>query len=1079
MTSKHIFNIFLIAILGLLLGSCRDDDIEWDDLGEGEGLLSASVTFQPLVGTLEDSSRTPGDAIKGFDTLTVLVYDSKGTLLHCYQKDQLLNYKYTADGNTEMPDDKLGTADGSQAESKTATADFTLPDKLPFGRYRIYAVANVPGITSDNAADIENIKRIQFDWNRTNIAANNRMFGYFTPAEGYTGDESNGFEAPLIVVNKENIAIHSWIKRMASKVTVAFDGSGLKDNVWVYIRKVTIHDIPKKCYLGADNTPTSRDQLYNPYDVVTPEPNTTMYYTSKELKPSANSGTAADPGDNYHNWMRVANGLGEKGVLGSDHSEKANALYFFENNQGDHQGDPKYDKRQNIDNVGTNITKPDQEDFQDNIPYGAYIEVEAYYVSENIANVSNGAIKYRFMLGKNTTYNYNAARNHHFKLTLGFKGWANQPDWHIEYYEPEPDGSAPSVFRVSYLYNQRSMLPIKLTGKCKSVEVKIIENNWSPCDSTGKAAPANVGGSGHGAFNWNTAAGKTYNGTKYPYLGFLALQVNSDGLNGYPKKNIIENMTFSQGTSALNALENYYNGTGNGGSVNQGYRKFSGADLNFGPHISGVWNSWQVNRIDNDSRMLLIPVFTRNKSMIVNSGYTGNNPYVAYYRKAIVQITMKFDIGGGKEKTIVKNVRVMQVPRIVNPKGVWRKWNDNRSFHVQLMQLPAPNASTFDKVESEGAWKAYVEASYGSKFVSLSTATGESTLKNDTIFGGTSSNVDFNINFAGVSKNTSACAIIRVMYHGDQCVHKILVRQGYAAPLRLSDSGALWSSYNVYSAKRIGSTAEVDADGNAKYNVVLTKNSLAVGSFFKRANFTRGIYNKNRETANLGPYQAPGSTKFACTDGKSYTWGNIGRRYDRDNFSRGLGTFTAEVDGKTRTYQVPSYEHFSELDSHEFAFGVMYGDGATFTQSSVANAYGLYDPGNSGNESPNGARGVIVYNLADGRQIFFPLGVAGIGRRRQFNTIDATYNGTLWYSDVNGVLGNNGNNQYRPIPYNLPASPGAIYWIDKNKEGGHMEANDKYPSMGWDFDYFSLNVSPYTQNNYNDACLTKLIVTKQ
>lgn len=78
------------------------------------------------------------------------------------------------------------------------------------------------------------------------------------------------------------------------------------------------------------------------------------------------------------------------------------------------------------------------------MPYGTYIEVDAYYRSINEEKVGSGDIKYRFMLGKNITTNYDAERNHHYKLTLKFKNFANDADWHIEYAEPEPGIEVPN-----------------------------------------------------------------------------------------------------------------------------------------------------------------------------------------------------------------------------------------------------------------------------------------------------------------------------------------------------------------------------------------------------------------------------------------------------------------------------------------------------------------------------------------------------------------------------------------------------------------------------------------------------------
>ena len=45
------------------------------------------------------------------------------------------------------------------------------------------------------------------------------------------------------------------------KVTVSFDGNNLYENVYIYIHSIQIKDIPKSCWLGKDNKPTSSEQL--------------------------------------------------------------------------------------------------------------------------------------------------------------------------------------------------------------------------------------------------------------------------------------------------------------------------------------------------------------------------------------------------------------------------------------------------------------------------------------------------------------------------------------------------------------------------------------------------------------------------------------------------------------------------------------------------------------------------------------------------------------------------------------------------------------------------------------------------
>lgn len=87
------------------------------------------------------------------------------------------------------------------------------------------------------------------------------------------------------------------------------------------------------------------------------------------------------------------------------------------------------------------------------------------------------------MLGKNITTNYDAERNHHYKLTLKFKNFANDADWHIEYAEPEPGIEVPNPYYISYLYNRTMDLPIKINpgyAKVESVKAEILNNGWAP-----------------------------------------------------------------------------------------------------------------------------------------------------------------------------------------------------------------------------------------------------------------------------------------------------------------------------------------------------------------------------------------------------------------------------------------------------------------------------------------------------------------------------------------------------------------------------------------------------------------------
>ena len=62
-----------------------------------------------------------------------------------------------------------------------------------------------------------------------------------------------------------------------------------------------------------------------------------------------------------------------------------------------------------------------------------------------------------------------------------------------------------------------------------------------------------------------------------------------------------------------------------------------------------------------------IPMYTRAKQLVSTTGYTGNNPYVAYQRKSIVKFTATY-VENNETKTIVQNSDIRQVRRVPDHK---------------------------------------------------------------------------------------------------------------------------------------------------------------------------------------------------------------------------------------------------------------------------------------------------------------------------------------------------------------------------------------------------------------------------
>lgn len=1122
---KSLFKLLFALPLIMVLGSCADDFLAEDYiLGEGEAVVSATVDFHPLVTTENDvASRggAAGDAIANIETLTVFIYNEQGILVDIVNQNEMQSFnvikKDETGSNTDMPNDAGGKP--VQAEETTARATFTIP-KISFGRYYMYAVANVEGL-EDTEANRERFQRVkslrdmQVKWSESDIASNNQMFGYFTPT-GNDTETSAGFDAPVVTVGAKIVNLHAWIKRAASKVTVVFDGSGLHENIWIYVKNVTIRDIPLYCKIGNENSvhTNSPDSMIAVGDMIE--------YDKDGILPDG-----VKQGDQSTDWLSISKGSGLKGavsIVDGDtitHSEYDRALYFYENMQGNYADAANkkfYDKRQDWDNVGFVPSEGDY-DYKDNVKYGTYIEVEAYYNSSNPTNVSQGKIIYRFMLGQNVTYDYNASRNHHYKLTLGFKGYANQPDWHIDYVEPENTIFTDPTYYVSYIYNQRSTFPIRLTGQPTGLEIEIVENNWAPFDpSQGDSVPPAIvkePGAKDGDFTnfrWNRKVYKNegkidvtnatqdysyndvaskgyYYGLQKPYssdgknqvtytdelapkhvtpiwAGFLALQVP----DGELQPTIMEEEPYQRDFTKLKTY--YY-------TNKQNIRTFSKNDLSFNGWTAGSPstkvigtgnNACEVVKAADGSVTVNMPMWTRPKSFFGISGFTGNNPYDTYQRKAVVKITATFGT-----KKVVKYMPVFQVRRVVNPKAIWHKWDDNSSFNVTLMRRNGASSKTFDTFESEGAWKAYVKTfSEGADgFISLTGGVGKGS--DGAIYGNTNTPVSFTVNFHGQGqKDKSLCAVVEVEYHGFTCRHTIFVRQGYFQPLDIAGDGVRWSSFNLYSCdKDAAFGTSWNASTKNYIGATLTANPLTMGTMFKRGNYN-GILISNNETYGLNV--APGQyNTFAMSNGDHLTWQNI-QGYPISNSYGGWsmvafdantpqatfawGRFQAVINGETRHYRVPTYDDYNKLALNcEYGIGVIYGDGATEPAINVSDAYGFEDTDNDGNDtgigtvraSSRGMRGFIVYNPKNAHQIFFPLGARGVGRRTMTGYTATAYGdfGKLRYSQVTDVLSSN-QDAMRPIPYNTYANPGAMYWI--NKPGGPSG-----PAMCWDMNYADLN----------------------
>lgn len=1111
--------------------SCYDEmDLVNQELGDSSTDVNVTLDFEPLILTENNTSDTksPGDALNDLENLTIFLYkcenasSNTGVLKEIRYQNELTNLTIINNG-----------------ESKSA--NFVL-NKVDPGYYLIYAVANVGSdlipTNKSQAMEIfaspESLKNLKLTWNSNDVTNNAQMFGYMTSNKEQFTD---GFEASTVGIGINSNRLHCWLKRAASKVTLVFDGSGLHDNIKIYIKSVTIKDIPLNCNLGADNQPESADELI--------ESGETLYYNAQGVMADGEVNNDTD----WKNWMEVFNGSGKKGAVTIDadgkevcHSETDQALYFFENLQGDFENIKRYDKRQDWDKVGWIPENSSQPDYKDNVPYGSYIEVDAYYESNNPNQISRGPIKYRFMLGQNVTYDYNSTRNHHYNVTLGFKGYANQPDWHVVYRDEGELFVAVNNYYVSYQYNRKSIFPIRVKGNVTSLSVEIVENNWAPYHSNTTAeewddvppavVPLNSSTSTDPSvtqrdFKWNRAVyegSSYYYGLKNPYTtsgdanrkysqaeldagaptkvtpiwaGFLALMVPGGTRDEIGSSIFHVNDGFSY-SKDYDALKKYFYGQGGAkdytNNIPQNIRTFTADDFIFPEGITqktvGSGNNECTIKKGNDgSYTIYLPVWTRQKILMGISGFSGNNPYDAYRRRAKLMVSAQYGGEGSQSssKVIVKDV--FQVRRVTNPKGIWHRHDNTDPFHVSICVREDGSSPNFTPQKSDGAWKAYVQTTNVPNFLSL---TGGDRKSGDTIIGLHDTFIEFDINFNGKANyGDSRCALVRVEYHGFTTGHTIFVRQGYRTPLALIDGGASWSSFSLYGCIDNSSVnyefgSPRNSNGSNYIEAKITASPLALGSLFKRGNYNGFRISNN---ANIGAGQVPGrNTQFDMSNGTKATWGSVQGLAYINGYSVGSNKwdandihntfkwryFKAEItnpDTKqkfNRVYRVPEYKDFHELldPRIDSAVGVLYADGTTSTQMDVDFAYGFEDFYNTGDDSSTtnengrrGMRGVMLYNIHNAHQLFFPIGARGIGRRTITGYTATSYNsfGILRYGGVTSELTqqNNEINQYRPIPYDMPTAPGAIYWLDG------IESNSLGTYLSWDMNYFDQNFNAY------------------
>lgn len=1107
-----------------VLVSCQDDRLDYPGgpIEPGVSTVDVTVSFKDYTPALNDT-RAAGDAIKNIRTLWLVIYDDKGGFV---KKEQVTDFKETIIPNPR-PDNNPA------AESKTGHVDFKFT--IDNGYYRIYAVANydMGGIQDGDIDTPEKLKDLKLEWDNdpSRITSNAEMFGWFS--NDSKSEEIKEDTTPVRIDGRVT-QVHAWVRRAASKVTIAFDTQQLSNNVRIYLKSITIKDIPKECYLGASNI--VGDQNYKLNSELYGE-GETIYFG----KATASQTGKAD----HEKWVRIHRGDLIYGLhtdkagdapegstvderLAYEHSELAPALYFYENMQGKGEEGTESDKRQDVTGNNKQVTYPDGTDpndkaWKDAKKFGSYIEVQGYYENFGDTHPGRGDIIYRFMLGKDEVTDYDAERNYHYMLTMKFNGNANDVDFHIDYREEAKPGLlSQDTTYVSYLYNQETYTTVRATPRegydLVSLKAYILDNEWRPHLEAGETVSAadmynvnawnyqvsqnpstsyqpSAGGYNRPNAQYNPTwkdGGNTYSDRESgnTEFGFLSLRLVSRQIYEF-------NGSGNKDAFVASMRKMYFlgdkNNSGTGMDKSKGYREYGEmprvdvVDKTITDAESGDFKVTRRTNPRNNSvdYLVKVPLWTRAKSIDSWAVYSGANPFYRHRRYARILFIATYENAAGEQYQEADVTHVLQSRRIDNPRAIYRRRENREPFDVTLCYSSktaeeliygtvGENEEVFVPYISRGAWSVSIEQD-PHNLVKIVANGRQITRKGQIIYGASNTPITFRyIPNAKPNEGDAYGAIILVRYNNLTCTHKIIVRQGYD-PVVIGEGNAKWSVYNIYRG------AYTDAAGNSK-PAELTVNPLSIGSTFRRyTNLDYPIAEENNFRNGYGVLQTPTGTYKIIGQPNEMAWGNIPAATTAAGNNFGNITLYNFEHKRSYAYRLPQKDELPDIGIYTLknqetlppdeqrkiekigqAFGIAYADGAKKTLI-TKKAYSFSDPNNTITDDERGVRGVAVYCVDNGDNIFFPFGSLGNPRRRR--------GGLLQYGSVERTL-QGGANDYRPMAYKLYTQVGGCYWVHESSPVDEHLAID-YNGGNYMSSY--LNRADVFQDNISDALPIKPI----
>ena len=363
-----------------------------------------------------------------------------------------------------------------------------------------------------------------------------------------------------------------------------------------------------------------------------------------------------------------------------------------------------------------------------------------------------------------------------------------------------------------------------------------------------------------------------------------------------------------------------------------------------------------------------------------------------------------------------------------------------------------------------------------------------------------------------IASTESRYAIIEVRYHSNNCIHYIFCRQGYA-PTQFNGQSFKWCTGNQL-AKDVEATTPTQEGSMFKFgnedDAILASNNLRDGfGFYKPGGSTANDYAfcatytlntawpsitdaPHESTARKGYMsQFKSETPLTVDKYKFVVNGGVEQpKFDIYGGTQktwaGIPWSRTKADAHFPTMKVATEAQWKTLSSLTRDYGVLYGDESTDTQLDITNAFQYINPGQA-----MGMRGCFVFDPVTAKQLFFPIGATGFGRRIAFdhNNRLTSYTATTaydvpWYTWAahlkyaqRAIEMPKATAEILPLYYDIYRQNGAVYWYRARVEDPNLADNEQTiqnGTVGWDINYTTLGFDKMSGGNVMGTYLNQV-----